>query len=71
MKHLLLPLFAFLFSQSITASEKPNVLLILADDLGWSDTTLSNRLVPSTLPLGISGTSNDPHFKDVVSFFLQ
>jgi hypothetical protein len=25
---------------TVAASDKPNVLLILADDLGWSDTTL-------------------------------
>ncbi len=31
---------SLLLSQLSNASEKPNVLFILADDLGWSDTTL-------------------------------
>jgi hypothetical protein len=32
--------FVTALDDSLNAAEKPNVLLILADDLGWSDTTL-------------------------------
>lgn len=33
-------LFVLLFGTRLFAAERPNVLFILADDLGWSDTTL-------------------------------
>ena len=37
----LIPLvFTLVFALSVRADQKPNVVLILADDLGWSDTTL-------------------------------
>lgn len=32
--------FVLTFALSVSAAEKPNVVFILADDLGWSDTTL-------------------------------
>ncbi|MBP6785917.1 MAG: sulfatase-like hydrolase/transferase, partial [Verrucomicrobiales bacterium] len=32
-----------LFQTALAASPRPNVLFILADDLGWSDTTLYGK----------------------------
>ena len=41
----LLTLGAFLPGGCPAAVEKPNLVFILADDLGWSDTTLDGHLL--------------------------
>ena len=47
----LLYLILFFHTREISA-EKPNIVFILTDDLGWADTTLNNPNLKSTPFLG-------------------
>ena len=40
-KQLLVALFAFSLSTAVFAVEKPNILYIMADDMGWQDTSVA------------------------------
>ena len=40
-------LFFILFSLNLTALDKPNVVIILTDDLGWGDVSYHGSQIPT------------------------
>lgn len=48
MKEIRIVLIVFLMINSVWAQQKPNIVLILVDDLGWSDTAFMGNPIYET-----------------------